>query len=71
MSRLAWQIAAMIKITDRVCIPFDEIRFITSRSSGPGGQHVNTADTRVTLLFDVEKTVQKKNLIKELIYRQY
>lgn len=56
MSRLAWQIAAMIKITDRVCIPFDEIRFITSRSSGPGGQHVNTADTRVTLLFDVEKT---------------
>lgn len=46
----------MIRITEHVVIPYDEIRFITSRSSGPGGQHVNTADTRVTLLFNVEKS---------------
>jgi len=46
----------MLKITDRIVIPYEEIRFITSRSSGPGGQHVNTADTRVTLLFNVEET---------------
>jgi len=30
-----------------------EISFRTSRSSGPGGQHVNKAETRVELLFDV------------------
>jgi len=46
----------MIRITEKVVIPYEEIRFITSRSSGPGGQHVNTADTRVTLLFSVEKS---------------
>jgi len=46
--------AAMLRITAQIIIPYDEIRFITSRSSGPGGQHVNTADTRVTLLFDVD-----------------
>ncbi len=52
----AWQGAPMLRITDRVVIPYEEIRFITSRSSGPGGQHVNTADTRVTLLFNVDKS---------------
>lgn len=44
----------MLRINDRVVIPYDELDFITSRSSGPGGQHVNTTDTRVTLLFDVD-----------------
>lgn len=31
----------------------NEIRFITSRSSGPGGQNVNKVSTKVTLRFDV------------------
>jgi len=31
-----------------------ELRFTYSRSSGPGGQHVNRVETRVTLLFDVD-----------------
>lgn len=30
-----------------------EITFTTSRSSGPGGQHVNKVESRVTLRFDV------------------
>lgn len=30
-----------------------ELKFRTSRSSGAGGQHVNTTETRVELLFDV------------------
>jgi ribosome-associated protein len=30
-----------------------ELRFVYSRSSGPGGQHVNRVETRVTLLFDL------------------
>jgi ribosome-associated protein len=31
----------------------DEFVFKTSRSSGPGGQHVNKTETRVTLRFNV------------------
>ena len=30
-----------------------ELQFSYSRSSGPGGQHVNRVETRVTLRFDV------------------
>jgi len=54
----------MLKITNRISIPYDEIRFITSRSSGPGGQHVNTTDSRVTLLFNVDKTSSLTQLQK-------
>ena len=37
----------------RPAIGADELRFAYSRSSGPGGQHVNRVETRVTLLFDL------------------
>ncbi|GLU45900.1 alternative ribosome rescue aminoacyl-tRNA hydrolase ArfB [Nocardiopsis ansamitocini] len=35
----------------------DELMWRFSRSSGPGGQHVNTSDTRVALSVDVTATV--------------
>ena len=34
-------------------IPDSELRWRFSRSSGPGGQHVNTSDSRVELIWDV------------------
>ena len=43
-----------IRITRSVSIPLAEITFRVSRSSGPGGQHANTAETRVEAVFDVE-----------------
>jgi ribosome-associated protein len=43
-----------IRVTRSVSIPPDEIELRTSRSSGPGGQHANTAETRVEAVFDVE-----------------
>jgi len=43
-----------IRVTRSVSIPASEIRFRVSRSSGPGGQHANTAETRVEALFDVD-----------------
>ena len=46
----------MIQINHGVSIPDDEIHFTAARSSGPGGQHVNKVSSRVTLLFDLEKT---------------
>ncbi len=40
-------------INNRRTIPGDELTLAYSRSGGPGGQHVNTSDTRVRLSWDV------------------
>jgi ribosome-associated protein len=42
-----------LRVTDRLVIPGGELRERFSRSSGPGGQGVNTADSRVELSFDL------------------
>jgi len=41
-------------VTRSVVLPLGEVRFRTSRSSGPGGQHAQKSETRVEALFDVE-----------------
>jgi ribosome-associated protein len=43
----------VIWITETTGIPEAELKFRFSRSSGPGGQHVNRTETRVELLFDL------------------
>ena len=43
----------VIPITENIQIPLSEIEFRFSPSRGPGGQHVNRAHTRVTLIFNV------------------
>ena len=40
-------------VNDQLSIPLAELGFRFSRSSGPGGQHVQKTSTRVELLFDV------------------
>ncbi|GAA2521579.1 alternative ribosome rescue aminoacyl-tRNA hydrolase ArfB [Pilimelia columellifera] len=40
-------------VNDRLVVPDRELRERFSRSSGPGGQGVNTTDSRVELSFDV------------------
>ncbi|MEV6815372.1 alternative ribosome rescue aminoacyl-tRNA hydrolase ArfB [Micromonospora sp. NPDC051296] len=42
-----------LRVTDRWVVPTAELRERFSRSSGPGGQGVNTADSRVELSFDL------------------
>jgi len=37
-------------------IPVSEVEELASRSSGPGGQHVNTSSTRVTLRWNLRET---------------
>jgi ribosome-associated protein len=44
---------ADLEVTPSLVIPAAELRERFSRSSGPGGQGVNTADSRVELSFDV------------------
>ena len=50
-------------------IPVSEVQLRTTRSSGPGGQHANTSDTRVEAVFDVGEsrslTAAQRRLISE------
>ncbi|MEV7426353.1 MULTISPECIES: alternative ribosome rescue aminoacyl-tRNA hydrolase ArfB [unclassified Streptomyces] len=43
-------------IRGSVSLPEAELTWRFSRSSGPGGQHVNTSDSQVELSFDLAKT---------------
>jgi ribosome-associated protein len=45
-----------LRVTRSVTIPEKELRWRFSRSSGPGGQSVNTADSRVQLSLDLTTT---------------
>jgi ribosome-associated protein len=42
-----------LRVNDRLVVPSAELRERFSRSSGPGGQGVNTTDSRVELSFDL------------------
>jgi ribosome-associated protein len=42
-----------LEVTPALTIPASELGWRFSRSSGPGGQHVNTSDSRVELFWDV------------------
>jgi ribosome-associated protein len=48
--------AGPLRVTRSVLIPEKELRWRFSRSSGPGGQSVNTADSRVQLSLDLATT---------------
>lgn len=42
-----------VRITPTCSIDADELTWRFSASGGPGGQHANTANTRVELVFDI------------------
>jgi ribosome-associated protein len=48
-----------------IIVPASELRWRFSRSSGPGGQGVNTTDSRVELSFDVARTTALGTTLKE------
>jgi len=55
-------------------IPGAELRETASRSSGPGGQHVNKSNTRVTLRWSVADSValgpnQRRRVLRRLASR--
>jgi ribosome-associated protein len=59
-----------IRVTRSVVLPLAEIELQISRSSGPGGQHAQTSETRVVAVFDVEASgtltpVQKKRVLQK------
>lgn len=46
-----------LRVTSRVVIPENELGWRFSRSSGPGGQGVNTTDSRVELSYDIATSI--------------
>jgi ribosome-associated protein len=63
-----------LTIRPGVVIPPDELRWRFSHGSGPGGQSVNTSDSRVELLFDVARSaalapVQRERALQRLSSR--
>lgn len=43
-------------VTPQLVLPESELGWRFSRSSGPGGQSVNTSDSRVELLLDIQRS---------------
>ena len=59
----------MLRVTPSVVIPDAELSWRFSRGSGPGGQSVNTADSRVELLFDVANSLALPPVLKQRALR--
>ena len=43
----------VLRVTPTCVLPLDELEWRFSASGGPGGQHVNTSNTRAEVRFDV------------------
>jgi ribosome-associated protein len=66
--------ADVLPVGGSVSIPEAELRWRFSRSGGPGGQGVNTTDSRVELFFDVTSstafTEQQRERVLERLSRR-
>jgi ribosome-associated protein len=50
---MLWRVADDVQVNERLVIPAAELSWRFSRASGPGGQGVNTTDSRVELSWDL------------------
>jgi len=60
-----------VVVKNGIVIPAHEIEITASRAGGPGGQHVNKTDTRITVRWNVKTTkalneIQKERVLKNL-----
>jgi ribosome-associated protein len=60
-----------IFLKNGIIIPEHELEITTSRASGPGGQHVNKTDTRITIRWNVKTSnalteEQKERVLQNL-----
>ena len=61
--------AIALVINEKVEIPLSELVYTASRSSGPGGQHVNKADTRIQLRWNVKESVALDDADRALVLK--
>ena len=73
--RTAGQIAggggSMLVVNDRITIPLSQFTFSFARSSGPGGQHVNKVNTKVTLHWPVAETESLSSALRDRFCTRY
>lgn len=58
-------------IKNGIIIPDSELEITTSRAGGPGGQHVNKTDSRITVRWNIKASValtdeQKERILEKL-----
>ena len=58
-----------LKISKKLVIPSNEIKWRFSRSSGPGGQNVNKIESRVEIIFNLEDSKVLNDYQKEILKR--
>ena len=56
-------------IKENFFIPLHEIQFATSKSGGPGGQHVNKTESKITVRWNVPSSKIITDFQKELLYK--
>lgn len=59
-----------LKIAPALSLPLEEVSFHFSRSSGPGGQHVNRTQSRVELRFDLAGSPSVSREHRQLLLRK-
>jgi len=60
-----------VPIKNGIVIPEHELEITTSRAGGPGGQHVNKTDTKITIRWNISRTTaltdeQKSRVLENL-----
>jgi ribosome-associated protein len=63
-------VADDVRVSDRLTIPAAELAWRFSRSSGPGGQGVNTTDSRVELSWDLAGSELLPAVLRELAHER-
>jgi ribosome-associated protein len=63
-------VAEVVQVTRELAIPLEELELRASRASGPGGQGVNTTDSRVELRFDLAGSPSLPPEVKERAMRR-
>jgi ribosome-associated protein len=64
-------VAGLLRVSRTCAIPLDELDWRYTASGGPGGQHANTANTKVEVRFDIESSPslgprQQERLLEKL-----
>jgi len=57
----------MIRLSNTVFIPEDELEFSAIRAQGAGGQHVNKTSSAVQLRFDIRRSCLPAEIKKQLL----
>jgi len=69
MKKIEGQKTNDIPIKNGISIPYHELEITTSRAGGPGGQHVNKTETRITIRWNVKETSALSENLKELVLK--